>query len=60
MKIYCNHCETVYHESQELIHIVPATRYEPGDEITVCPECFREATDNMEATPEQIEYFNNY
>ena len=58
--IYCIHCEAVYTESEQIRQTTPQTLYSPEEERIFCPHCHETAEDNKEATPEQIDYFNNY
>ena len=54
----CRHCETIYDHSKELTKTTHATRYAPGYDTPYCPECYQNAEDNTEATPEQIKQHN--
>jgi hypothetical protein len=56
--ISCKHCDTVYDHKYELTKITHDTWHDPGYFIPYCPECYQNAEDNTEATPEQIKQYN--
>lgn len=53
----CRHCDTVYTEQEEGRETTHATRYAPGYDTPYCPECYQNAEDNTEATPEQYKQY---
>ena len=53
VKCIHSNCEHLFNYDNVNTYKIEQTLYSPGYEIPICPECKRDATDCIEATPEE-------